>query len=160
MRWSLRKQKNTCREKNRNSLATTNWADIWKKIIKEAGRRALSPRFLKHAAERTVQLIIDACMFSMFKVTHNRLESLMPSTFIRRRLCGHASKIHQLNFYTHRRQNAFSVRVIPFWNKMQAEIDNASSVKSFKILQDPAYLTQLGYSYSPTIHITPIDSLK
>ncbi len=67
----------------------------------------------------------------MFKVTHGLLEFPMASTFAhptRKGLRGHAC--------TRRRQFDFKSRAVPFWNKLPAEIVNASSVKSFKALLD------------------------
>ncbi len=54
----------------------------------------------------------------------------------RQGLRGHAFKFHQQRCCSRRRQFAFTFRAVPFWNKLPAEIINASSVKSFKALLD------------------------
>ncbi len=75
----------------------------------------------------------------MFKITHGLLEIPMTSTFVyptRQGLRGHAFKFHQQRYYTRRRQFTFTIRAVPFWNKLPAEIVNASSVKSFMALLD------------------------
>ncbi len=64
----------------------------------------------------------------MFKITHGLQEFPMESTFThptRKGLRGHAYKFHQ---------QSFSIRALPFWNKLWAEKVNSSSVKSFKTL--------------------------
>ncbi len=73
----------------------------------------------------------------MFTITHGLLEFPMETTFVyptRQGLRGHAFKFHLQRCCTRRRQFAFTIRVVPFWNKLLAEIVNASSVKSFKAL--------------------------
>ncbi len=88
---------------------------------------------------------------SMFKITHGLLEFPMESTFThptRKGLRGHAYKFHQQRCCTRRRQFDFSIRAVPFWNKLQAEIVNASSMKSFKIL--------LGVLWQPLLPEVPI----
>ncbi len=78
-------------------------------------------------------------LITMFKITHGLLEFPMASTFVyptRQELRGHAFKFHQQRCCTRRRQFAFTIRAVPFWNKLPAEIVNASSVKSFKALLD------------------------
>ncbi len=75
----------------------------------------------------------------MFKITHGLLEFPMASTIAhptRKGLRGHAYKFHQQRCCTRRRQFEFTIRAVPFWNKLPAEIFNASSVKSFKTLLD------------------------
>ncbi len=75
----------------------------------------------------------------MFKITHGLLEFPMASTFAHptcKGLRGHAYKFHQQRCCTRRRQLAFTIRAVPFWNKLPAEIVYASSVKSFKALLD------------------------
>ncbi len=82
---------------------------------------------------------IRADLISMFKISHGLLEFPMASTFAhlsRKGLRGHAYKFHQQRCCTRRRQFAFTIRAVPFWNKLPAEIINASSVKSFKTLLD------------------------
>ncbi len=78
-------------------------------------------------------------LIAMFKITHGLLEFPMASTFVyptRQGLGGHAFKFHQQRCCTRRRQFAFTVRAVPFWSKLPAEIVNASSVKSCKALLD------------------------
>ncbi len=75
----------------------------------------------------------------MFKITHGLQEFPMESTFThptRKGLRGHAYKFHQQRCCTRRRQYAFSIRAVPFWNTLPDEIVNTSSVKSFKTLLD------------------------
>ncbi len=47
-----------------------------------------------------------------------------------------AYTFHQQRFYTHRHQHAFSIRAMPFWNKLPALIASASPVQSFMRLLD------------------------
>ncbi len=82
---------------------------------------------------------IHGDLIAMFKITHGLLEFPMASTFAhptRKGLCGHAYKFHQQRCCTRRRQFAFQIRAVPFWNKLPAEIVNASSVKYIKTLLD------------------------
>ncbi len=75
----------------------------------------------------------------MVKLTHGLLEFPIESTFayqIGKGLRGHAYKFHQQGCYTRRRQSAFTIRAVPFWNKLPAEVVNTSSVKSLKTLMD------------------------
>ncbi len=51
-------------------------------------------------------------------------------------LRGHTFKVHQQRRKTRRRQYAFSVRVVPYWNILPEEIVNASSVEEFKLRLD------------------------
>ncbi len=72
---------------------------------------------------------------SMFKITHGLLALPVESTFThptRKWLRGHAYKFHQQICCTRRRQYAFSIRAVQFWNKLPAEIVDAS----FKTLLD------------------------
>ncbi len=77
-------------------------------------------------------------LIAMFKITHGLLEFPMAPTFAhptRKRIRGHAYKFHQQRCCTRRRQFAFTIRTVPFWNKLPAEIVNAASVKTrFKTL--------------------------
>ncbi len=78
-------------------------------------------------------------LITMFKITHGLLEFPMASTFVyptHQGLRGHAFKFHQQRYGTHRRQFAFTIRAVPFWNKLPAEIVNESWVTSFKALLD------------------------
>ncbi len=75
-------------------------------------------------------------LIAMLKVSHGLP---MASTFAHpthKGLWGHAYKFHQQRCCTRRRQFAFTIRAVPFWNTLPAEIVNASSVKSFKTLLD------------------------
>ncbi len=51
-------------------------------------------------------------------------------------LRGHTFKIHQQRCKTRRRSHVFSVRVVPYWNKLPGEIVNASSMETFKLRLD------------------------
>ncbi len=78
-------------------------------------------------------------LIAMMKITNGLLEFPMASTFAhptRKGLRGHAYKFRQQRCCTRHRQFAFIIRAVPFWNKLPAEIVNASSVKSFKTLLD------------------------
>ncbi len=83
--------------------------------------------------------LIRGDLIAMTKITHGLLEFLMASTFAQptpKGLRGHAYKFRQQRCCTRHRQFAFTIRAVPFWNKLPAEIINASSVKSFKALLD------------------------
>ncbi len=59
-------------------------------------------------------------LIAMFKITHGLLEFPMEPTFahpIRKELRDHTYKFHQQRCCTHRRQFAFKIRAVPFWNK-------------------------------------------
>ncbi len=112
----------------------------------------LAPKFVKglwHVLYETAlqQLQLDSLthrwirggLMSMFKITHGLLDFLMESTFTHpthKGLRGHAYTIHRRRCCTRRLQYAFSVRAIPFWNKLPADIVNASLMKPFKTLLD------------------------
>ncbi len=51
-------------------------------------------------------------------------------------LRGHTLKLHQQWCKTCRRQHAFSVRVVPYWNKLPEDIVTATSVETFKFRLD------------------------
>ncbi len=79
---------------------------------------------------------IHGNLISMFKISHGRLEFPIESTFTqptRKGLRGRVYKFHQQRC---RRQFAFTILTVPFWNKLPFAMDNASSVKSFKALLD------------------------
>ncbi len=63
----------------------------------------------------------------------------------------HAYKFHQQRSRTRRRQFAFTVRAVPFWNKLPTEIVTAPSMKSFKTLLDAHW-----QSLFPKVSILPI----
>ncbi len=76
---------------------------------------------------------------AMFKITHGLLEIPLASTFAhptRKWLRSHAYKFHQQWCCTRRRQFEFTIRAVPFWNKLPVEIVNASSAKYFKTRLD------------------------
>ncbi len=78
-------------------------------------------------------------LVAIIKITHDLLGFPTASTFAhptRKGLRGHAYKFHQQRCCTHLRQIVFTIRAVPFWNKLPAEIVNAFSVKSFKTLLD------------------------
>ncbi len=78
-------------------------------------------------------------LIAIFKITHGLLEFPMASAFVyptRQGLRGHTFEFHQQRYCARRRQFAFTIRAVPLWNKLPAEIVNASSVKSFKALLD------------------------
>ncbi len=80
-------------------------------------------------------LRIRGDLIAMFKFTHG----LLASTFVYPTclgLRGHAFRFHQQRCCTRRRQFAFTIRAVPFCNKLPAEIVSSSSVKSFKALLD------------------------
>ncbi len=52
------------------------------------------------------------------------------------RLRSHTFRIHRQRCKTRRRQHAFSVRVVPYWNKLPEEIVNAPSVETLKLRLD------------------------
>ncbi len=78
-------------------------------------------------------------LISMFKLIHGVLGFPLESTFThptRIGLRGYAYKFHQRRSHNRQRQHAFSMRAIPFWNKLPALIARASPVKSFVTLMD------------------------
>ncbi len=68
----------------------------------------------------------------------------------RKGLRGLAYKFHLQQCFTRRRQFAFTIRAVQFWNKLPAEIVSASSVKSFKTLLDALLAQPI-----PSAHIDP-----
>ncbi len=52
------------------------------------------------------------------------------ATPTRTALRGHTFNIHQQRCKIRRRQHAFSVRVVSYWNKLQEDIVNASAVET------------------------------
>ncbi len=76
-------------------------------------------------------------LIAMFKITHGLLEFPMASTFAhptRKGLRCHAYKFHQQRCCVRRRQFAFTILAVTFWNKLPAEIVNAYSAKYSKTL--------------------------
>ncbi len=80
----------------------------------------------------------------MLKITRGVLKFAIESIFThptRTRLRAHAYRLNQLGCCAHRRQYAFTIRAAPLWNKLPADVANASSVKSFKTLLDAKWLS-------------------
>ncbi len=71
----------------------------------------------------------------------------------RQGLRGHAFTFHQQRWCTRRRQFAFTIQAVPFWNELPAQIVNAPSVKSFKALPDARW-----QSLFPEVPIKPTNS--
>ncbi len=64
-------------------------------------------------------------LICMYKIMHGLLDFPCNAVFAaptRIGLRGHTLKIHQQRCKTRRRQHAFSVRVIPYWNKLSEDI--------------------------------------
>ncbi len=74
-------------------------------------------------------------LISMYKIMHGLLDFPCDAVFAAppAGLRGHTLKIHQQRCKTRRCQYVFSVRVVPYWNKLPEEIMNASSVETFKL---------------------------
>ncbi len=73
-------------------------------------------------------------LISMFKITHGLLEFPVESNVThptRKGQRGHTYKFYQQRCFTRRRHHTFSIRAVPFRNKLPAEIVNISSTKSF-----------------------------
>ncbi len=82
---------------------------------------------------------IHGDLLAIFKITHGLLEFPIAYNFAHpthKGLRGHAYKFHQQRCCTRYRQFAFTIRAVPFWNKLPAGIVGASSVKSFKTALD------------------------
>ncbi len=78
-------------------------------------------------------------LICMSKIMHGLLDFPYGTVFAaptRIGLRGHTFKIHQQWYKTRRRQHAFSVRVVPYWNTLPEEIENASSVETIKLRLD------------------------
>ncbi len=78
-------------------------------------------------------------MVTLYKIMHGLLDFPCDAVFAaptRIGLRGHTLKIHQQLCKAHRRQHAFSVRVVPYWNKVPEENVTATSVETFKLLLD------------------------
>ncbi len=99
---------------------------------------------------------IGGDLIAMFKITHGLLEFPMASTFphpTHKGLRGHAYKFHQQRCCTRRRQFAFAIRAVPFWNKLPTDIVNASSVKSVKTLLNAHWWSHPLSQPIPSAHI-------
>ncbi len=69
-------------------------------------------------------------------------------------LRGHTFKIHQQWCKFRHRQHAFSVRVVPYWNKLPEEFVNASSVEIFNLPLDARW-----QSFFPEVPSNPSPGL-
>ncbi len=75
----------------------------------------------------------------MYKIMHGLLDFPCDAVFAaptRIGLRGHILMIHQQRCKTRHRQHAFSVRVVPYWNKLPEGIVTATSVEAFKFRLD------------------------
>ncbi len=85
-----------------------------------------------------VRRILCGDLIYMYKTLHDLLDFPCDAVFAaptRTGLRGHALKIHQQRCKTRRRQHAFSVRVVPYWNKLPEGIVTATSVETLKSRQ-------------------------
>ncbi len=69
-----------------------------------------------------------------YKIMHGLLTVFAAPTRIGLR--GHTFEIHQQRCKTRRRQHAFSVRVVPYWNKLPEEKVTATSMETVKFRLD------------------------
>ncbi len=109
----------------------------------------LAVKFVRHVpydiALQRLQLFslvrrrIRGALICMYKIMHGLLDFPFDAVFAvptRMRLRGHTLKIHQQRCKTRRRQHAFRVRVVPYWNKLPEDIVTATSVEAFKFRLD------------------------
>ncbi len=78
-------------------------------------------------------------LICMYKIMHGLLDFPFDAGFAAPThigLRGHTFKIHKQRRKTCRRQHAFSVLVVPFWNKLPEDIVTATSVETFKFRLD------------------------
>ncbi len=78
-------------------------------------------------------------LICMYKIMHGLLDFPCDAVFAaptRIGLRGHTFKINQQRCKTRRSQHAFSVRVVPYWNKMLEEVVTATSVETFQFRLD------------------------
>ncbi len=78
-------------------------------------------------------------LICMYKIMHGLLDFLYDAVLAaptRIGLRGHTLKIHQQRCKIRRRQHAFSVRVVPYWNKLPDNIVTATSVETFNFRLD------------------------
>ncbi len=78
-------------------------------------------------------------LICMYKLMHGLLDFPCDAVFAastRIGLRSHTLKIHQHRCKTRRRQHAFSIRVVPYWNKLPEDIVTATSVEAFKFRLD------------------------
>ncbi len=93
-------------------------------------------------------------LICMYRMMHGLLGFPCDAVFAaptRIGLRGHTFKTHQQRCKTRRRQHAFNIRVVPYWNKMPEEIVNASSVETFKLRLDARW-----QSLFPEVSLLPI----
>ncbi len=98
--------------------------------------------------------LVSGDLICMYKKMHGHLDFPCDAVLaapIRIWLRDHTFKIHQQRCKTRRRQNAFSVRVVPYWNKLPEEIVNAPSVETLKLRLDA-----LWQSLFPEIPLLPV----
>ncbi len=96
----------------------------------------LAPKFVKGLRHISYEAALS---YTPTNQCAKSLMASMESTFTHLThlgLRGHAYRFHQQRYCTRRRQYAFTLRAAPFWNKLTAEIVNASSMKYFKTLLD------------------------
>ncbi len=82
---------------------------------------------------------IRGYLICMYKIMHGLLDFPCDAVFAAPtciRLRGHTLKSHRQRCKTRRRQHAFSVRVVPYWNKLPEDIVTAISVETFKFRLD------------------------
>ncbi len=109
------------------------------KFVKELRHVPYEVAFIQLRLFSLTHRRIRGDLIAMFKITHGLLEFPMETTFVyptRQGLRGHAFKFLQQRCCTRRHQFAFTIRSVPFLNKLPAEIVNTSSVKLFKALLD------------------------
>ncbi len=78
-------------------------------------------------------------LICMYKIMHGLLDFPCDAVFAASTRIGlrdHTLKIHQQRCKTRRRQHAFSVRVVPYWNKLPEEIVTATFVETCKFRLD------------------------
>ncbi len=89
---------------------------------------------------------------SMFKIIHYPLKFSMESISTPPT---HTEVLHRA-YKFQRRQYAASIRAVPFWNILPAEIVNASSVKSFKTFLEANWLSLLPEApVQPSVALNP-----
>ncbi len=115
-------------------------------VPREAALKQLRLFFLTHRR-------IRGDLIAMFKVTHGLLEFPMASTFAhptRRGQHGHAYKFHQQRCCTRRHQFAFTIRALPFWNKLPAEMPTGSPCSPKNPSNPPPLTTHSLSTHRPT----------
>ncbi len=90
-------------------------------------------------AHLLVRKRIRGDLICLYKIIHGILGFPCTGVFVAHVHSGlrdHGFKVHQQWGETRHRQHAFSVRVVPYWNKLPEEIVKASSVEAFKLRVD------------------------